>query len=187
MKKNKKTILVIIIVILAFGAGLTWRWIQQTPYFALYQIGAGLKNRDLNTVLTYVDLESILNQQISGTLSGLLSSLAASSPLGKISGQAGEIKIQITPESNKGLKGLVLPFLQHYLENPQNPTLPSSFALVYLAQVKVKDDNALVTLMSEKDQLRLGMHNQAGVWRIVEINSEDAQRLIKTYLIPRIR
>ncbi|HMK64703.1 MAG TPA: hypothetical protein VK564_02840, partial [Thermodesulfobacteriota bacterium] len=133
MKLNKKIILVVIVILMAFGAGLTWRWIQQTPYFALYQIGAGLKNRDLNTVLTYVDLESVLNQQISGTLSGLLTSLAASSPLGKISGPAADIKIQITPESNKGLKGLVLPFFQGYLENPQNPTLPSSFALIYLA------------------------------------------------------
>jgi hypothetical protein len=187
MKKNKKIILVVIVILIAFGAGLTWRWIQQTPYFALYQIGAGLKNRDINTVLTYVDLESILNQQISGTLSGLLTSLAASSPLGKISGPAGEIKIQITPESNKGLKGLVLPFLQHYLENPQNPTLPSSFALLYLAHVKVKDDDALVTLKHEKEQLRLGMHNREGVWRIVEINPEDTQRLIKTYLLPSTR
>jgi hypothetical protein len=187
MKNSKKIILLIIVVSVAFSAGLTWRWIQGTPYFALYQIGAGLKNRDLNTVLTHVDLESVLSQQISGTLSGLLSSLTASSPLGKIAGPLGEIKIQITPESNKSLKNLVVSYLQKYLEDPKNPTLSSSFILIYLAHFKIKEDNALVTLKYKNEQLRLGLHKQEGVWRVVEINPEDAQRLIKAYLLPRIR
>ena len=98
MKKNKSTIIIIIVVALAFGAGLLWRWVQGTPYYALYQIGAGLKNRDLNTFLTYVDVESILNQQASESISNLLSSLTASSSVGKIAGPLGEIKIKISPE-----------------------------------------------------------------------------------------
>jgi len=184
MKKNRKTIVIILVVSLAFGAGLTWRWVQGTPYYALYQIGAGLKNRDLNKVLTYVDLESILNQQISGPISSILSSLAASSPLGKIAGPLGGIKIQLTPEINKGLSDLVIRYLREYLENKKNSTLPSSFLLLTLARFKVKQDYALVTLKHDQDQLRMGMKKQAGIWRVVELNPEDTQRLIKTYLLP---
>ncbi len=184
MKTNRNIILIVLVVLLAFGAGLFWRWVQGTPYYALYQIGAGLKNRDLNTFLTYVDVESILSQQASGSLPSLLSSLNASGSLGKIAGPLDGIKIQLTPEINKGLSNLVIQQLRDYLENPKNPTLPSSFLLISRAHFKVKQDYALVTLAYKKDQLRMGMRKQEGTWRVVELNPEDTQRLIKTYLLP---
>jgi hypothetical protein len=184
MKKKQNTIIIIIVVALAFGAGLLWRWVQGTPYYALYQIGAGLTNRDLNTVLTYVDVESILNKQASESISILLSSLTASSSVGKIAGSLGEIKIKISPEANKGLSNLAIQQLQSYLENPQNPTLPHSFLLLTMAQFKVIQDYALVTLKKDQDQLRMGMQKQEGIWRVKELNPEDTQRLIKTYFLP---
>ena len=184
MKTNRTILIAVLIIGLAFGAGLLWRWVQGTPYYALYQIGAGLKNRDLNTFLTYVDLESILNQQASESISNVLSSLTASHPLGKIAGPLGEIKIKLTPEGNKGLSNLATRQLQNYLENRENPTLPSSFMLLTLAGFKVKQDYALVTLKKDKDQLRMGMQKQEGLWRVKELNPEDTQRLIKTYLLP---
>lgn len=185
MKTNRNIILIVLIVLLAFGAGLGWRWAQGTPYYALYQIGAGLKNRDLNTFLAYVDVESILSKQASGSsLSSLLSSLNESSSLGKIAGSLGGIKIQLTPEMNKGLSNLVIQQLRDYLENPKNSTLPSSFILLSLAHLKVKQDHALVTLTYDKDQLRMGMQKQEGIWRVVELDQDDTLRLIKTYLLP---
>ena len=138
MKKNRTILIAVLIIALAFGAGLLWRWVQGTPYYALYQIGAGLKNRDLNTFLTYVDVESILNQQASESISALLSSLTASGSVGKIAGPLGEIKIKISPEFNKGLSNLAIRQLQDYLENPKNPTLPSSFLLLTAAQFNSK-------------------------------------------------
>jgi hypothetical protein len=184
MKINKRTVIIITVVVLAFGAGLMWRWVQGTPYYALYQIGAGLKNRDLNTFLTYVDVESILGRQASESISTLLSSLRGSNPLGKIAGPLGEIKIKISPEVNKGLSNLAIRQLQDYLENPKNPTLPSSFLLLTAAEFKIKQDFTLVTLKKDKDQLRMGMQKQEGLWRVKELNPEDTQRLIKTYLLP---
>ena len=185
MKTNRNIILIALIILIAFGAGLGWRWVQGTPYYALYQIGAGLKNRDLNTFLTYVDVESILSQQVSGSLPSLLSSLNASGSLGKIAGPLGGIKVQLTPEINKGLSNVVIQQLRDYLENPKNPTLPSSFLLISRAHFKVKQDYALVTLTYKKDQLRMGMRKQEGTWRVVELSPEDTQRLIKTYLLPQ--
>ena len=162
MKTNRNIILIVLVVFIAFGAGLAWRWVQGTPYYALYQIGAGLKNRDLNTFLTYVDVESILSQQVSGSLTSLLSSLNESSSLGKIAGPLGGIKVQLTPEINKGLSNVVIQQLRDYLENPKNPTLPSSFLLISRAHFKVKQDYALVTLTYKKDQLRMGYAKTGG-------------------------
>ncbi|MCJ7833319.1 MAG: DUF2939 domain-containing protein [Deltaproteobacteria bacterium] len=184
MKKNRNLILIILVITLAFGAGLLWRWVQGTPYYALYQIGAGLKNWDLNTFLTYVDVESILNQQGSGIVSNLLSTLTVPAPSGKITSPLGEIKIQLTPETNKGLSKLAVQQLQKYLEDPKNSTVPSSFMLLARADFKVKQDYALVTLKKDKDQLRMGMRKQGGLWRVKELNPEDTQQLIKTYLLP---
>ncbi len=184
MKKNQKVIVIALIIGLAFGAGLFWRWAQGTPYYALYQIGSGLKNRDLDTFLSYVDVDSILSQQASGALTSLLSSLNTSGSPGNLAGLLGGIKIQLTPETNKELSKLVIQQLREYLENPKNPTLPSSFFLLYLAHFKVNQDHALVTLKQGKDQLRMGMQKNRGSWRVIELNPEDTRALIKTYLLP---
>jgi hypothetical protein len=184
MKTNRTILIAVLITTLAFGAGLSWRWVQGTPYYALYQIGAGLKNRNLNTFLTYVDVESILHQQASESISTYLSSLVASKTVGKFAGPLGEIKIKLTPEGNKSLSRLAIQQLQNYLKNLKNPTLSSSFMLLALAEVNVKKDYALVTLKKDKDQLRMGMQKQEGLWRVKELNPEDTQNLIKTYLLP---
>ena len=181
MKKNRTILLGVIIICLAFGLGLSWRWIQNSPYYSLYQIGAALKNRDTNSLLIYVDLESILNQQMPGTLSTLLPSFKLPSALGNISGTLAGLNIKLSPEMNKGLQSLISQNLREYLENPKNPTLSSSFLLLSGAKVKINGDNALVALQHEKDQLRLGMKNQEGIWRIVDLNSEDIRRLLATY------
>lgn len=184
MKKNKNTILITLVISLAFGAGLFWRWVQGTPYYALYQIGAGLKNRDLNTLLIYIDMESVLKQQVSESFSTLFNSLNNAGPLGKFAGPLAGIKIQVTPEINQGLSNLAVQQLREYLENPKNSTLPSSFLLLSLATFSIRQDYALVTLKHDQDQLRMGMRKSEGFWRVVELNPEDTQRLIKTYLLP---
>jgi hypothetical protein len=184
LKSNRTIVFAVLIIGLAFGAGLLWRWVQGTPYYAVYEIGAGLKNRNINTILTYVDLESILDQQVSGIVSNLLSNLTAPAPSGKITSPLGEISIQLTPETNKGLSKLAIQQFQKYLEDPKNSTLPSSFTLLALADFKVKQGYALVTLKKDKDLLRMGMKKQETLWRVVELNPEDTQRLIKTYLLP---
>jgi len=181
--KTKRNMIVILIIVLAFGTGLSWRWVQGTPYYALYQIGAGLKNRDINTFVTYVDVEAILNQQGS-SIKNLLSSLTASSSLGNIAGPLGEIKIQLPTEVYKSLSQLVIQQIRYYLENPKNSTLPSSFLLLTLSRFQVNQDRALVTMKYDKDQLRMGMRKQEGIWRVVELEPEDTHRLIKTYLLP---
>jgi hypothetical protein len=175
--------LAVLIVCLAFGAGLVWRWVQSTPHYALYQIGSGLKNREIQTLLVHVDLETVLNRQVSEMVSGLISDWTRSEPQGKLSTPLGEIKVRISPEGNKGLDRLAVRELQKYLENRNNPTIPSSFALLALADINKKGEYALVVLKKEKDQLRMGMKKQEGVWRVVEINPEDTRKIINTYFL----
>jgi hypothetical protein len=102
--------------------------------------------------------------------------------LSPLIGSLGEIKLHVSPETNKNASALIIQRLRDYLGNPANQTLPSSWALLALAKIKTRDDNALVTLRHDKDQLRMALRKTQGPWRVVELNPEDTQRLIKTYL-----
>ncbi|MBI5585218.1 MAG: DUF2939 domain-containing protein [Deltaproteobacteria bacterium] len=181
--KNRKTVLIALLIILAFALGLGWRWVQGTPRYALYQIGAALKNRDVARLLMHVDLDSILKQQVAESVSNLLKSTASDHPLGKWLGAIGEFKITLAPGAQSGLSALVRRELEAYLTDPGHPTLPSSFLLLSLAEFHTRGDVSLITLKYEQDQLRLALKKTDGLWRVVELNPEDTQRLIKTYLL----
>jgi hypothetical protein len=131
-----------------------------------------------------VDVEAILSRQAPESLSDLFKSIPSSNPIQQWIAPLGEIKIQLSPETNQGLTLLVIEKLREYLENQANPTLPSSFGLLFMAQVKAKGDYALVTLKMDRDQLRMGLQKTGGMWRVMELNPEDTQRLIRTYLFP---
>jgi hypothetical protein len=168
---------------LAFGLGLTWRWIEGTPQYALYRMGSSLKNRDVESFLAHVDLDSILKQQVAESFSTLFKRSVAQNPLGKLLGPLGEINITLVPGAQAGLTGLVRQELETYLKNPNNPTLPSAFLLLSLARFNTRDDLSLVLLQQGTDQLRLAMRKTAGTWRVIEFNPEDTRQLIGKYLI----
>ena len=184
IKKYKRAIIVIILIGLAFTLGLTWRWMEGTPQYTLYRIGSSLKNRDFETFLVYVDLDNILNQQVAESFSTLFKASNADSPLGKLLGPLGEVKITLIPGIQNGLAALARQELENYLKNTKNPTLPSAFLLLSVAQFNTRDDLSLVTLKKDSDQLRMAMRKTAGTWRVIEFNPEDTQRLIAKYLLP---
>jgi hypothetical protein len=184
LKKHKRGVILTLLISLAFGLGLTWRWIEGTPQYALYRIGSSLKHRDVETFLTHVDLDSILKQQVAESFSTLFKRSTADTPLGKLLGPLGEFKITLVPGVQAGLTGLVRQELENYLKNPNNPTLPSAFLLLSLARFNTRDDLSLVLLKQDNDQLRLAMRKTSGTWRVIEFNPEDTRQLIGKYLIP---
>lgn len=177
MKKNRTLIFAALAVSLSFGAGLFWRWVQGTPHYALYQIGAALKERRVEGLLPYLDLQGILNRQLSATLSAVLTE--------NFPQRGGGVEIRLSPESDRVAAELVVKSLKKYLADPKNPSLPSSFALLIAADISSKEDYALVTLKKDGERMRLGMKREEGTWRVVELNHEDVQRLIKRYLRPK--
>ena len=184
IKKYKRSIIILLLIGLAFALGLTWRWIEGTPHYALYRIGSSLKNRDIQTFLVYVDLENILKQQVAESFSTLFKASTSDSPLGKLLGPLGEFNITLIPGVQSGLAVLAEQELEKYLRNQNNPTLPSAFLLLSVAQFNTRDDLSLVLLKKDNDQLRMAMRKTAGTWRVIEFNPEDTQRLIKKYLLP---
>jgi hypothetical protein len=112
-----------------------------------------------------------------------LKSAAADHSVGKWLGSLGEFKIALTPGSQSGLSALVRRELEAYLKDPRQPTLPSSFLLLSVAEFHTRGDVSLVTLKYERDRLRMAMKKTEGLWRVVELNPEDTQRLIKAYLL----
>ena len=184
MKKYKRSIILLLLIGLAFALGLTWRWLEGTPQYTLYRIGSSLKNRDFETFLLYVDLDNILKQQVAESFSTLFQASKSDTPLGQLLGPLGGVKITLIPAVQNGLAVLAQQELEKYLKNPNNPTLPSAFLLLSMAHFNTRDDLSLVTLKKESDQLRMAMRKAAGTWRVIEFNPEDTHRLIKKYLIP---
>jgi len=183
IKKYKRAITILVLIGLAFALGLTWRWMEGTPQYALYRIGSSLKNRDFETFLLYVDLDAILKQQVAESFSTLFKDSNSDSPLGKLLGPLGEVKITLIPGIHNGVAALARQELEKYLKNKNNPTLPSAFLLLFAARFDTRDDLSLVTLKKDGDQLRMAMRKAAGTWRVIEFNPEDTQRLIKKYLL----
>jgi hypothetical protein len=183
MNKYKRLLAVVLLLGLAFALGLTWRWIEGTPQYALYRIGASLKNRDIDTLLVYFDLDAILKQQGSAPFSALFKGSNANNPLDKLLGSLGEVKITLIPGVQAGLTGLVRQELEKYLKNKNNPTLPSAFLLLSLASFNTREDLSLILLKKDNDQLRMAMRRTAGTWRVIEFNPEDTRQLIKKYLV----
>jgi hypothetical protein len=183
IKKYKRWLTVALLLGVAFALGMTWRWIEGTPQYALYQIGASIKNRDIDTLLVYMDLEAILKQQVADSFSALFKDSNSNNPLGKLLGPLGEVKITLVPGVQAGLTGLVRQELEKYLKNQDNPTLPSAYLLLTLASFNTRDDVSLVLLKMDNDQLRLAMRRIAGTWRVIEFNPEDTRQLIKKYLL----
>jgi hypothetical protein len=183
IKKYKRSIIILLLIGLAFALGLTWRWIEGTPQYTLYRIGASLKNRDIETFLLYVDLDNILKQQVAESFSALFKASNSDNPLGKLLEPLGEFKITLIPGVQNGLAGLARQELERYLKNQNNPTLPSAFLLLSVAQFNTREGLSLVTLKNEGDQLRMAMRKTAGTWRVIEFNPEDTQRLIRKYLL----
>ena len=183
IRKYKRSIIILLLIGLAFALGLTWRWMEGTPQYTLYRIGSSLKNRDIETFLLYVDLDNILTQQVAESFSTLFKFSNSDSPLGKLLGPLGEVKITLIPGVQNGLTGLARQELEKYFKNQNNPTLPSAFLLLSVAHFNTRDDLSLVTLRKDSDQLRMAMRKTAGTWRVIEFNPEDTQRLITKYLL----
>jgi|YelNatPaOPRAMG01_1025707.scaffolds.fasta_scaffold98674_1 hypothetical protein len=181
MKKRLGLIIALFAVSLAFMAGVFWGWFQGTPYYALYQIGAALSKRQVERLLPFVDFQGMLNRQLAETLSLYLSKEGARAQQKGPSLKVGEIEVRLSPEADKVAADWVVRELRTYLKNKKNPTLPSSFALLAVGRITRKGDYALVTLSAEGERLRLGMKKEEGVWRVVELNAEDVQRLLKGY------
>jgi len=183
IKKYKRWLTVAVLLGLAFALGLTWRWIEGTPQYALYRIGSSIKNRDIDALLVYIDLDTILKQQGTEPFSALFKGSDSNAPLDKLLRPLGEIKITLIPGVQAGLTGLARQELEKYLKNQDNPTLPSAFLLLSLASFNTRNDLSLVLLKKDNDQLRMAMRRTAGTWRVIELNPEDTRQLIKKYIL----
>ncbi|MGD8561647.1 MAG: DUF2939 domain-containing protein [Desulfarculaceae bacterium] len=174
-----KRFLIWVILLLLAGAGFwaTWGFFQ-SPYYALYQIGKSIHNRQPRLFLAYVDVKSV----VSGQRESLVEELVPGDDKGVARQLVGGLMSALMPQVVELVKDRVV----RVILDPERENLPTSWALVTAATVTSKDDYALVVLGEPQGgrRLRLGMRRQAeeDQWRVVEINPQDLKALVKDYL-----
>ncbi|MCB2226593.1 MAG: DUF2939 domain-containing protein [Desulfarculaceae bacterium] len=150
------------------------------PRYALYQIGKAIHDREPRLFLAYVDIDSVLRGQKDFFVDMVAPKGEDEQRRSIIRGLAGAFMgaavDQARYEVSKAIK------------DPNRQNLPSSWTLVFAANVTTNRNYALVVL-SEPGQgrrLRLGMHQKEGEhWRVVSIDSRDLKALGKEFLKDR--
>ena len=171
----RRVLLILLLIILAAGAfWASWGFLH-SPYYALYQIGKGIHDRDPGLFLTYVDLDKVL----AGQKESLIEEFAPKDKSDVVS----QIVTALMPQISQMAKDRVI----RYIADPERDNLPSSWTLLPAANVTTNGKYALVVLSDWEEQgrrLRMGMKvdPDMGNWRVVEINSQDLKRLLNEYL-----
>lgn len=171
----------VLLAFLASGAFYATHSFLNGPRWALYQIGKAIHDREPRLFLAHVDIERILG------------------------GQKDTIVDMVAPKDERDddirnlVRGLVSAFMAPLsdqlaaqatkaINDPDRDNLPSSWTLVFAANVTRNDDYAMVVFSdpSKGQRLRMGMHKQRnGIWQVVDIDSGDLKRLAKKYLEDR--
>ncbi|MBU4566557.1 MAG: DUF2939 domain-containing protein [Desulfarculus sp.] len=171
----------VILAFLASGAFYATHSFLSGPRWALYQIGKSIHDREPRVFLAYVDIERILGGQ-KETIVDMVA------PKGR--------RDDDTRSLVRGLVGAFMAPLSDQLagqvvkaiNDPERENLPSSWTLVFAANVTRNGNYALVVLSdpSKGQRLRLGMEKRKnGPWQVVDIDSNDLKRLAKKYLEER--
>ncbi|MCB2191638.1 MAG: DUF2939 domain-containing protein [Deltaproteobacteria bacterium] len=171
----------ILLAFLATGAFYVTHSFLSGPRWALYQIGKAVHDREPRVFLAHVDIDRILQ------------------------GQKDTIVDMVAPKDRRDddtrnlVRGLVNAFMAPLsdqlaaqvvkaINDPDRENLPSSWTLVFAANVTRNGNYALVVLSDPQkgQRLRLGMEKrQNRPWQVVDINSNDLKRLAKKYLQDR--
>jgi hypothetical protein len=163
--------------------GLYWRWIN-SPRYALQQMVLSLKTRDMPNFFKSLDLKEIFNNLVQSSTKDLESKNGEEmdewSRLTQRLGQ--KFARQLLPKLFEIFEKQIRDAIETYLLNLDNSQILGLTALITLAKIEVKDEEALVTLHDPKtgDPLRFKMRRYPDrTWRIVKVNYQDLKKFMK--------
>lgn len=173
----KRSLGIILFVVLAAGAGGATYWFLNSPHYSLYQIGRGVHNRDASLVLAYVDLDAVYRSQkdemVDLFIGGENREAARQTIKNILTVFSAQIQQQLRSQAIK------------WIQDPGRDNLPTAWALPAAATVARRDDYALVVLNNpiEKQRLRLAMRRTDDQpWKVVEVNAHDLKKLIERHI-----
>ena len=171
----------VLLAFLASGTFYATHHFLNGPHWALYQIGKAIHDREPRLFLAHVDIERILQGQKEAIVD-----MVAPKDKGDDSTRnlvRGLVGAFMAPLSDQ-VAGQVV----KAINDPKRENLPSSWTLVFAANVTRNGNYALVVLADPQkgQRLRMGMEKKKdGPWRIVAMDSNDLKRLAGKYLEER--
>lgn len=173
----------ILLAFLATGAFYATHTFLNGPRWALYQIGKAIHDREPRLFLAHVDIDRILAGQKDAIVDmvapqGRRDDDTRSLVRGLVNAFMAPLSDQLAAQAVKAIK------------DPDRENLPSSWTLVFAANVTRNGDYALVVLSdpTKGRRMRLGMEKREGrPWQVVDINSNDLKKLAKEFLGERYK
>ena len=166
---------------LATGAFYATHSFLNGPRWALYQIGKAIHDREPRVFLAHVDIERILKGQQS-TIVDLVA------PKGQRDDSTRNLVRGLVGAFMAPLSDQMAAQVIKVINDPDRENLPSSWTLVFAANVTRNGNYALVVLSdpAKGQRLRMGMQKRKnGPWQIVDMDSNDLKRLAGKYLEER--
>ncbi|MCL6622366.1 MAG: DUF2939 domain-containing protein [Syntrophobacterales bacterium] len=178
-------VLVAVLAAVAGGYGY-WRWLN-SPRYALQQMVIALKTRDLDRLLFYLDLPSIvshLGREAAEDLAQVLPGSPEPDAVERFGRRVLEkLARAIPPKAVEGLIPLIKTGMEKYLHNLSNAQILGLAAAVSTARIEQRGERATVIFADPKtqEQFRFEMVRDPadGVWRIAALPYEDLKRLVK--------
>jgi len=170
------------VLLAALAAGAFWftHGFLSGPRYALYQIGKAIHDREPRLFLAYVDIDSILRGQKETFIDMVAPKGQDNERRSIVRGLAGAFMGAAVDQARYEVAKAV--------KDPERENLPSSWTLVFAANVTTNGNYALVVLSepSEGRRLRMGMQKkEGGPWRVVSLDSRDLKTLAKEFLQDR--
>jgi hypothetical protein len=176
-------VLAVLVMAAILAGGLYWRWIN-SPRYALQQMVLSLKTKDMPNFFKSLDLKEIFNNLVQSSTKDLESQNGEEmdewSRLTQSLGQ--KFARRLLPKLFEVFEKQIRDAIETYLLNLDNSQILGLTALITLAKIEVKDEEARVTLHDPKtgDPLRFKMrHYPDRTWRIVKVNYQDLKKFMK--------
>lgn len=171
----------VILAFLASGAFYATHNFLNGPRWALYQIGKAIHDREPRLFLAHVDLPRVLHSQEDAIVDMV-------APKDRRDDNTRNLVRGLVGAFMAPLSDQVAAQVVKVINDPERENLPSSWTLVFAANVTRNGDYALVVFAdpSKGQRLRMGMQKRKhGPWQIVDVNSNDLKRLAGKYLEER--
>jgi hypothetical protein len=168
------------------GGYLYWQWLH-SPRYALQQMVVALKQRDVDTLFNYLDIQAIIDnfgQAASEDLAALRPETPPADEIERFGRRLMEKVIRaIPPKVVEALKPQIKAGVGKFLENLSTAQIVGLAAAATTAAIDTRGEMATVTLEDPKtrDKFRFTMTRDPkdGIWRISGVQYQDFKRFLK--------
>ncbi len=172
LHKKRITLIVTSCLLLVAICTAGFYWVRETPRYSLFWFKRAILQRDADSALKYIDLDSILDNMVNQMSDGAGGQAVASGKSGRtLGGISKDVVSQNLPSIKSQLREQLRSAILSY--NDQAVLEKLSKASVLGLRITTKDNLATVRVMG-RDKIAFTMKKSSeGRWKIVSLNLQE--------------